>query len=110
MPMDWDDLNDAVLETFGTSDTVVCHPRGRPSFEIVSAIFDDNHKLISFAEGVEVSTTAPALFVKRGDLPEDFRFDDDDRIQVGAEVYKVADEQADSAGGLLLILNKQRNR
>lgn len=104
----FDDLNDAVTEAFGTDETVTVLPRGRASFGIARAIFDDNHRLIRFEDDVQVSTTAPALFVERGALPEGFRFDDGDRIKVGAASFVVVDEQPDSVGGLVLVLQKIR--
>jgi hypothetical protein len=108
---EFDELNNAVTETFGTKQTVTYRPRGRASFGIPHAIFDDNHQLLSFEDGVEVSRTVPALFVKRADLePIGGRVDDEDRVAIGTEVFRVADEQPDSEGGVVIILQRMRGR
>jgi hypothetical protein len=71
----------------------------------VVGIFDENYRLMR-PDNSGVEQVTPALFVRLEDLPV-HPDDDEPRITIGGQVYKVRERQPDGVGGgVHLLLHK----
>lgn len=71
----------------------------------IPGIFDAAFRVVDSGNSGVVSS-APAVFVKVGDLPEDYESDTAARVTVGAVEYVVRTPQPDGVGGVVLILHE----
>lgn len=71
----------------------------------IPGIFDAAFRVVDSGNSGVVSS-APAVFVDAGDLPDDYENDTDARVTVGAVEYLVRTPQSDGVGGVVLILHE----
>ena len=79
-------------------------PAGRQSFTLPQAVFDNAYRDVSFAEGMPVSTTRPALGVRLSLFPPGVAPTQGDQVTVRSQLYDVQDVRPDGHGHALLML------
>lgn len=90
-----------VRDTFPA--TVAYTPASTGTPEAITGIFDEAHEAVEMgADGVPISTTRPALWIKLTDLSVAPR--QEDRVEVASRTFSVSDTQPDGAGGSTLYL------
>ncbi len=112
MSIDWDDfVLTPLMGIFGEgvpgdpSSWPRYTPRGGSAFQLPDAVFDEQyHRVVEQGEGSEVSTTTPVLGVRAALFPQPP--DQGDRVFIpsNGKTYRIADDQPDGHGHILLIL------
>jgi hypothetical protein len=69
----------------------------------VRGVFDANFELEEIGEP-GVASYAPVFFGRLSDFPSDPKRDEDARIRIAAQDYRIKEAQHDSQGGVLLVL------
>lgn len=74
----------------------------------VTGIFDEQYLLVEGSSDAGVSVTAPALFVRLEDLPEDPRDESSDpTVAIRGVEYRVTECKPDGIGGIVLVLRRR---
>lgn len=93
---------DAVVLTSRLAMNLTYKPLSGPAVP-VRGIFDANYELVEASSHGSVSTLAPAVFLRKADLPTDPELDEP-ILTIAGEDYRVVKVKPDSLTGVVLVL------
>ena len=98
-------LNNLCIDFFSTKKPVTFIREGLDEFSL-KGIFDNNYISVDPDSGASIISSQPVIGVREIDIPGG-KTTEDDRIRVDGVVYRITDDQPDSAGMRKLYLQRK---